>query len=214
MCERYELKAKARAINKRFQQLRLEQSEMPRGKEMQPSEPVLILTASNTGYFGSQARWGLVGSFLDHPPRQPLINLHSEDLANKPFYSKILKKQRCLIPATAFYEWQTLGGRKQSMRISQTTGELLMLAGIFDYHPQAGRTCTLLTTTADESLRPIHHRMPLILDRDESAFWLTEHEAFPDAEFAAMLQAPSRHTLSIEPIIEAPPSPQLSLAFA
>jgi putative SOS response-associated peptidase YedK len=160
------------------------------------------------------ARWGLVGSFLDQPPRSPLINLRSEGLAAKPFYSKILKRSRCLIPATAFFEWQPVEGRKQKMRISQPNGELLMLAGIFDHHPDAGTTCAILTTAADESISRIHERMPLILGREESSFWLEEHTEFPDDEFAEILQTPSRHTLLIETVIEEAPSPQLSLVFA
>jgi putative SOS response-associated peptidase YedK len=213
MCGCYELKAKARELNRHFRQLHLGQGEMPGTGEMHPSDPVLMITGNRTGYLARKARWGLVGSFLDKEPRSPVINLHSEGLASKPFYSKILKKNRCLIPATAFYEWQSLAGGKQKMRISQPKGEALMFAGIFDHHPLAGSTCAILTTSANETLSPIHDRMPVILDRDESSFWLDEYPEFPDTEFEAMLQAPSRHALTIEAVVEDEPSPQLSLVF-
>ena len=214
MCGRYELKAKARDLNRHFPQLYLGQGEMPQTVEICPTNLVLMITGHNNGHLGGMARWGLVGSFLDQPPRSPLINLRSEGLAAKPFYSKILKRSRCLIPATAFFEWQPVEGRKQKMRISQPNGELLMLAGIFDHHPDAGTTCAILTTAADESISRIHERMPLILGREESSFWLEEHTEFPDDEFAEILQNPSRHTLLIETVIEEAPSPQLSLVFA
>ena len=214
MCGRYELKAKARDLNRHFPQLYLGQGEMPQSVEIYPSNLALMITGHNNGHLGGMARWGLVGSFLDQPPRSPLINLRSEGLAAKPFYSKILKRSRCLIPATAFFEWQPVAGRKQKMRISQPNGELLMLAGIFDHHPDAGTTCAILTTAADESISRIPERMPLILGREESSFWLEEHTEFPADEFASMLQSPARHALTIEAVIEEAPSPQLSLVFA
>ena len=217
MCGRYELKAKARALNRHFPQLHLSQGEMPQTGEIHPTDTVLIITTGNstgTGYLAAKARWGLVGSFLDQAPRSPLTTLPSEGLASKPFYSKILKRSRCLIPATAFYEWQSLAGAKHKMRISQPTGETLMFAGIFDHHPLAGTTCAILTTTANATVSQIHERMPVILGHDEGSFWLGEHEDFPESEFTTMLQTPSRHTLTIEAVIEEAPSPQLSLVFA
>lgn len=218
MCGRYELKAKARALNRHFPQLHLSQGEMPQTGEIHPTDTVLMITISNstgtgTGYLAAKARWGLVGSFLDQAPRSPLTTLPSEGLASKPFYSKILKRSRCLIPATAFYEWQSLAGGKHKMRISQPTGETLMFAGIFDHHPLVGTTYAILTTAADATVSRIHDRMPVILGHDEGSFWLSEHEEFPESEFAALLQAPARHTLTIEAVIEEEPSPQLALIF-
>ena len=213
MCGCYELKAKARDLNRHFPPLHLSQGEMPRTGEMHPTDPVLMIIGQGTGYLAGKASWGLVGSFLDKEPRSPLINLPGEGLASKPFYSKILKRNRCLIPATAFYEWQSSADGKQKMRLSQATGQTLIFAGIFDHHPLAGTTCAILTTAANETVSRIHHRMPVILGRDESSFWLDEHAEFPDAEFEAILQTASRHPLRVEAVIEEEPSPQLSLAF-
>ena len=213
MCGSYELKAKARELNRRFTQLHLGQGDMPRTEEMHPTDPVLMITACRTGHSGSQAHWGLVGSFLDRAPSRPLITVPGEGLASRPFYSKILRRNRCLIPATAFHEWQASAHGKQKMRISQPTGGVLMFAGIFDHHPLAGTTCAILTTAADEAVKRINERMPVILDSEECSFWLSEHVDFPDSEFESMLQTPSRHRLMIEAVIEEEPSPQLSLVF-
>ena len=214
MCGCYELKAKARELNRHFPQLHLAQGEMPRSVEMHPTDPVLMITACSAGYLGHLAHWGLVGSFLDQPPRHPLINLHSEGLATKPFYSKILKRNRCLIPATAFYEWQSIASKKQKIRISPPTGEMLMFAGVFDHHPQAGTSCTILTTAADETVSLMSDRMPLILGRGEYNFWLDEYAEFPESDFENILQASSQPALKFEVVTEEEPSPQLSLAFA
>ncbi|MDP3639216.1 MAG: SOS response-associated peptidase [Azonexus sp.] len=214
MCGCYELKAKARELNKQLPPLHLGQGDMPGSGEIHPTDPVLIITGGGNGYQSCKAHWGLVGHFLDHAPHSPLINLRSEGLAAKPFYSKILKRNRCLIPATAFYEWQSLGGSKQKIRISQLTGEPVMFAGIFDHHPRAGTTCAILTTTADAIVRPLHERMPFILGREECSFWLDDYPEFPDDEFETLLQTPTRSVLNIEVVMEEAPSPQLSLVFA
>lgn len=214
MCGSYELRAKARELNRQFPPLHLGPPEMPHSVEMQPAEPVLMITANGAGYRCSQARWGLVGSFLDREPRTPPITLPGEGLVTKPFYSKILKRNRCLIPATAFFEWQSPAKRRQKLRISHAKGKVLMFAGIFDHHPLAGTTCAILTTAADETLNGIHDRMPLILNREQSNFWLAEHAEFPDEAFEELLQSASPQPLVIETVIEEAPSPQLSLAFA
>lgn len=215
MCGRYELKATARDLIRHFQQLRLGPREMPHSDEISPMDSVLILSCHSEGYFGSNARWGLVGKFLDAEPHSPIITLRSEGLATTPFYSKILKQKRCLIPATAFFEWQNLAnGTRQKIRISHPKGAPLMLAGVFDHHPQAGTTCAILTTEANTSLQPLQTRMPLILTQEECAFWLQEHAEFPNAEFAAIIQPSSRCALKLEAVNEEEYSPQLSLAFA
>ena len=214
MCGRYELKTKARELNKQFQQLHIGQREMPCTEEMQPGNPVLIITGSPHGHLASNAKWGLVGSFLDFAPPKPITTLCSEGLASKPFYSKILKNKRCLIPATAFFEWQASGNGKQKIRISHTNHEPLIFAGIFDHHPLAGTTCAILTTAANESMCVVHHRMPVILGREERSFWLEDHAEFPEAEFVTMLQTASSDALMMEAIIEEAPSPQMSLASA
>jgi putative SOS response-associated peptidase YedK len=89
MCGCYELKAKARALNRHFPQLHLSQGEMPQTGEIHPTDTVLMITTGNsttgTCYLAAKARWGLVGSFLDQAPRSPLTTLPSEGLASKPF---------------------------------------------------------------------------------------------------------------------------------
>lgn len=213
MCECYELNAKASALNRRFPLLRLAQADMPRSFEMHPTDPVLMITSTGSGPMGSTARWGLVGSFLDHEPRNPLITLPGVALSCRPFYSKILKRSRCLIPATAFHAWQRLANGMQKIRISGLSGELLMFAGIFDHHPLAGTTCAILTSGANAAVGAIQERMPILLEQKVCNFWLGEHADFPDAEFEAVLNAPSQYRLKIEPVIEEAPSPQLALAF-
>ena len=215
MCRRYELKATANELSRHFQPLRLAQRQMPGAEEMQPTDSLLIFTGNSAGYLADNARWGLVGSFLDREPRNPLINLCSEGLETMPFYSKILKRNRCLIPATAFFEWQALaGGEKRKMRISQARGKPLLLAGIFDQHRLAGTTCAILTVPANAAVASLTDRMPLILGRAESEFWLSQHLEFPVEEFAAIAQGATPCSLQVERVEEPERSPQLSFSFA
>jgi len=214
MCGCYELKAKTRALNRRFPQLKLAQSSLPRNGEFHPTDQVLMITRSQSGFIGHSVRWGLVGNFLNRPPLNPLLTLPSEGLVSTPFYSKILKRNRCLIPATAFHECLLPNRKKQRVRMSAANGELLVFAGIFDHHSQAGTTCAILTAATAASVGPIKHALPVMLNHEQSSFWLGEHADFPEADFVALLQAPSAYALTMETIVEAEPSPQLSLAFA
>ncbi|MBK6357130.1 MAG: SOS response-associated peptidase [Betaproteobacteria bacterium] len=215
MCGRYELKASAKELVKHFQLLRLALGDVPQSDEIRPTDSVLMLTGGADGYAGSLAKWGLVGSFLDQAPRSPLINLRSEELEAKPFYGRLLKRQRCLIPATAFFEWQSVyGGGKQKMRISDAKGKPLMLAGVFDHHRVAGTTCAILTMAANDTVAPIHDRMPVILGSEEGAVWLGDHAEFPSDEFSEIVQASAQRSLSVSPVVEPEVSPQLSFGFA
>ncbi|MDP3539428.1 MAG: SOS response-associated peptidase [Azonexus sp.] len=215
MCGRYELKATARELVKHFLHLRLGSSDMPRNDEIRPTDSVLLLTGNGDGYCGSSAKWGLVGAFLDREPRSPLINLRSEGLEDMPFYGKLLKRNRCLIPATAFFEWQAVaGGSKQKVRISDAKGKPLMFAGIFDQHRLAGKTCAILTMAASKALAATHERMPVILSHEESVFWLEEHAEFPSDAYSEIVQPASRRSLVVEAVVEPKVSPQLSFEFA
>jgi putative SOS response-associated peptidase YedK len=106
-----------------------------------------------------------------------LINARAETVAEKPSFRSALKQRRCLIPASGFYEWQKQGtGGKQPYFISPREGELFSFAGLWErWHDPEGEeveTCTILTTTANDLMKPIHDRMPVILDPTTEGQWL------------------------------------------
>lgn len=215
MCGSYELKVTVKTLTKHLPQLHITRRDLPGGEEVAPGDAVPIFTGSGKAYAASLARWGLVGHFLDLPPRHPVLTLRGEDLPAKPFYSRLLAGKRCLVPASAYFEWQSVaGGGKRKMRIGQTQGAPLFLAGVFDHHPQAGTTCAILTTAAGAGLGAINDRMPLALAKEEIAFWLAEHDEFPVPEFEALLAPASRCPLQWEAVKEPEPSPQLAFCFA
>jgi putative SOS response-associated peptidase YedK len=123
-------------------------------------------------------RWGLIPSWSSDPKiAYKLINARSETVVDKPSFRSAFKQRRCLIPASAFYEWQKTGARsKQPFCIRPRNGGLFALAGLWErwHNPQGEEieTCTILTTEANELMRPLHDRMPVILDPAADGVWL------------------------------------------
>ena len=125
--------------------------------------------------------WGLVPSWAkDLSGASRMINARAETVATKPSFRAAFKRRRCLILADGFYEWQGEKGHKQPWFISLPTDEPLAFAGLWEVWKHrdttAGqddyRSCTIITTEASESVRDIHHRMPVILRPEAFANWL------------------------------------------
>jgi len=144
-----------------------------------PTQPVAAVRLSQDGarqftFF----QWGLIPSWSKDPAMgSKLINARAETAADKPAFRAAFKRRRCLIPATGFYEWQQTEGRKQPLYIHSATSDgLLSLAGLWEiwHAPDGGEleTCTILTTTPNSLMEPIHNRMPVILDPADYNMWL------------------------------------------
>ena len=215
MCGCYELKATAGMLVRHFPALHCLQGRIVRQEEIQPAAHVSVVTGTAGRFSGELARWGLVGSFLEQAPRVPVVSLRAEGLESRPFYGRLLKEKRCLIPATAFFEWRTdASGSRRRARCSDVAGKPFLFAGVFDRHPLAGTTCAILTIAANEAVAAVNERMPLILSREEAVFWLGDHPLFPVGDFAAMTQPLSRISLKVDLEEVDQPSSQLSLAFS
>lgn len=127
-------------------------------------------------------KWGLVPFWAKDPSiGNRMINARSETVAEKPAFRVSFRKRRCLVLADGFYEWQATGGPKQPFFFHRGDGHPIAMAGLWDRwdkgDPAPLETFTILTTTPNEVVAPVHKRMPVILD--ESAFdrWLDpEHE--------------------------------------
>lgn len=143
-------------------------------------------------------RWGLVPSWAKDPGMGArMINARAETIADKPSFRAAFARRRCLIPASGFYEWQDTGnGPKQPVWIARPDGGLVTFAGLWEawMGPDGSEleTCTIVTTAANETLRPFHHRMPVILIPDVFDVWLGDgvEDRF-DREAAAELLKPA-----------------------
>ena len=107
-----------------------------------------------------------------------MTNARAETVAEKPAFRDALRRRRCLVLADGFYEWQRVGGSKRPMCIVMRSGEPFAFAGLWSVwrDPDGNRipSCTIITTAANDLLRPIHDRMPVILPREVEEFWLDE----------------------------------------
>lgn len=101
-------------------------------------------------------------------------------MTEKPAFRDAFKHRRCLIPANGFYEWQRTEGKKQPFFFQMRDKQLFGFAGLWDrWTGEDGKvleTCTILTTEANEVLRPVHDRMPVILHPEDYQLWLDEDE--------------------------------------
>jgi putative SOS response-associated peptidase YedK len=106
-----------------------------------------------------------------------MINARAETVESKPAFRQPFKWHRCLIPANGFYEWQKRRGGKVPYYIHPKDGSMMGFAGLWDIwvNPEGERieSCTIITTVANELVKPLHDRMPLIIAPDAYGHWLT-----------------------------------------
>jgi putative SOS response-associated peptidase YedK len=163
--------------------------EQPARYNIAPTQAVAAVRATASAAARELAffRWGLVPGWADDTAiGNRLINARSETAAEKPAFRSAFRNRRCLIPADGFYEWQKLGGRKQPYYIRLRDGQPFAFAGLWEHWEKDGRaidSCTILTTAANDLIRPLHERMPVILGPEEYARWLD-----PTVQQAELLQ--------------------------
>ena len=120
--------------------------------------------------------WGLVPHWARDIKIHP-INARAESLTSKPFFRDSFRKRRCLIPANGFYEWQGRAGHKQPYFFRVKGAELFAFAGLWDHwdNPeQSFDSCAIITTGANKAMKPVHDRMPVIVDPEDYEAWLEE----------------------------------------
>jgi putative SOS response-associated peptidase YedK len=142
-----------------------------------PSLSILAVRQIATGQrLSDHYRWGLIPGWAKDPSiGNRLANARGETVAEKPAFRAAFEHWRCLVPASGFYEWKTVAGKKQPYYIRPKDEELFGLAGITELWrgPDGpGRTVCLITTEPNELMRDIHDRMPVIIPRDSYRAWL------------------------------------------
>ncbi len=141
------------------------------------------------------ARWGLVPFWAKDPAiGNRMINARGETVAGKPAFRAAFRKRRCLVAADGFFEWQKTADGKQPWYIRDAGGEPMALAGLWELWdpPEGGEplaSCTIITTGANEFMRPLHDRMPVILDPPGREAWLAP-EATPEQLKTLLVPAP------------------------
>jgi putative SOS response-associated peptidase YedK len=189
MCGRYSFASPPETVADHFRLTELP-AVTPR-YNVAPGQAVAVVALKSDGErFGlAHLKWGLVPYWSEDPDRgiRP-INARSDSLG-KPTFRRAFASQRCLLPATGFYEWRTVGKRKEPVHFSLTGGGLMAFAGLWEVWKDEKRkviTCCLITTEPNELVRDYHDRMPAVIPADLDRKWL-DHDT-PERELKAMLR--------------------------
>ena len=170
-----------------------------------PTQPVWAVRLNRAGERELvRVTWGLLPAWAkEAKPGYATINARAETVAEKPTFRAAFRRRRCLIPADGFYEWQALPGGhgKQPWLIRAADGGTLWLGGLWERWEGGDRvieSCTVVVTEANELVRPIHERMPVILPPGSQAAWL-DPSARP-ADLKALLVPCPAETLRAHPV--------------
>ncbi len=203
MCGRYALHVFARELAELLRAVRLP-VEFGARYNIAPTQQAPILRIGEDGQRELvMAKWGLIPSWAkDAAIGNRMINARAETAAEKPAFRAAMKKRRCIVPASGFYEWQKIEGSKvkQPWYIHRADAAPLALAGLWESWEgdEPIRSFTILTTDANELMRPLHDRMPVILEPEEIDRWLNP-DTTPEI-VAALLDPAADGVLSAFPV--------------
>jgi len=207
MCGRYTLtNADPAVLKARFGiEIPFDFDERPRFN-IAPTDPVLaIRTAEGGSREAGRLRWGLLPGEWAQESNRALINARAETIDRQPAYRESFQNRRCLIPADGFYEWRQDENGKQPVWISRKDEEPFAFAGIWAAFPGSGgdavHSCSIVTCEPNELVRPIHDRMPVILDPAAEGSWIST-DADPGTA-RGLLRAIDPDTLSVREVSEA-----------
>lgn len=194
MCGRYTLAADAQAIQLAFQLDDVSAWAQPRFN-IAPSQQVAVITDHDPKVL-KLFKWGLIPFWAKDPAiGQRMINARSETAAEKPSFRTAFKRRRCLIPADGYFEWQRRGSRKVPMYIQRNDREIFAMAGLWESWKQHDgstlHSCAILTTEANATIRPIHHRMVVMIEPEDYNLWLAPRELKQQEWLPLMAGCPS-----------------------
>jgi len=181
MCGRFVLVADPNAIQQAFNLDPAGVVDFAPRYNIAPTQLVPVITNEQPKRL-SLLKWGLVPSWAkEEAIGNKMINARADGIAEKPSFRNALKRRRCLVPASGFYEWQKGEGKaKTPMFIHLQDQDVFAMAGLWEVwnNPQGDEvhTFTIITTDANEFMTPIHNRMPVILHRQDYAQWLDPKE--------------------------------------
>ncbi len=176
MCGRFVLFSSLEEIREAFavQQVRYK---VESSYNVAPTQTVAVVVQRDGVNTLEKMRWGLIPAWAKDPAiGSRMINARAETVGEKPSFKRPLKDRRCLVVANGFYEWQKTGQAKIPMFIRLKSGQPFGFAGLYDVwtspEGEAVASCTIITTSANDLMQPIHDRMPVILPRSQQSTWL------------------------------------------
>ena len=175
MCGRYSLIADLGELAKRYE-FDGDGLALKPAYNVAPTQDVLTVVGGETRR-GGFMRWGLIPWWAKNASiGSRMINARAETVSEKPAFRDALRRRRCLVLADGFYEWQRTGSARKPMRVVMRSREPFAFAGLWSVwrDPDGNRipSCAIITTTANDLLRPVHDRMPVVLPRELEELWL------------------------------------------
>ncbi len=180
MCGRYALAATSKALSEHYDVA--VGFDLPESYNVTPRHLMPVITGAGAGWDLRLMGWGLTPGWMAEK-KYKLINSRAETLFTKPMWRKLISTRRALIPATGFYEWKPGAAAKDPKQPHYITVEgspIFSFAGVWeswtDASGQATGTYSIITTTPNAEMAPIHNRMPVIVHPDDYGLWL-DHRA-------------------------------------
>ena len=182
--------------------------EMPPSYNVAPTQSVAVCRVGEGGGRELAAmRWGFVPSWSDEG--KVLINARSETVAGSPAFRAAFKSRRCVVPASAFYEWRVLNGKKQPVCFRALNDPIFALAALWEPSREHGACFTVLTTKPNELVAKVHDRMPVMLRGSQVAAWM-EGEP-PGAELMGAFPAEEMESYDVSARVNSPKNNDRSL---
>jgi len=191
MCGRFTLTADPNDLREAFPWLNIPEAPQPR-YNVSPTQPVAVVPNDGKNQLDYYV-WGLIPFWSKDPSMgSRMINARAETLHEKPAFKSAVRRRRCLIPASGFYEWKASKDQKTKipMYIQLKSGKPFGFAGLWErWESPDGSTifsCAIITTQPNELIEGIHDRMPVILPPEAYSFWLDSKEQ-PVQELSKLL---------------------------
>lgn len=169
MCGRYALDADIDFLINQYKAI-IGKTKFEGSSEIFPTNTVPIIRALENRQL-DMLKWGFMPSFT----KKPLINARAETIDIKPTFKNSFINKRCIIPATSFFEWEKVQDKKIKRRIS-INDKLFSIAGLYNtFYDNEGKeyeAFTMLTINANQEMKHIHERMPVILSNEDVEIWL------------------------------------------
>lgn len=205
MCGRYALFSKKEQIAKDFGIVKEPEISFEPHYNISPgmTAPIVLVGKDNQKMI-TELKWGLIPPWADDSNiGYKMINARSETVAEKRSFSAPFQRKRCIIPVNGFYEWRKFGSTKLPFYITVNSCNLFGFAGIFEKWKSPDGTVTptfsILTTEANTLLKPLHERMPVILDPQEYNVWLDNSE-YDEQLLMGMLNQYPMSDMSVYPV--------------
>jgi putative SOS response-associated peptidase YedK len=168
-----------------------------------PSQPVAAVRVPEQCREMIMLRWGLLPSWAkDAKTNYSMINARAETVAEKPAYRTAFRQRRCLIPADGFYEWKQTPDGKQPYYIRMQQDGVFALAGLWEHWIGPDKkieSCSIIVTEANDSIRPVHDRMPVIIRPSDFDQWL-DPECRDAVAMKALLQPWPAGEMAVYPV--------------